>query len=218
MPRITPGFHVNEMEGSTALLVYEHPAAEVAAKLPGWYRFHEKVEPFREVLVEWAPGPDEKGDGRPQSALLCRGPVEEDEAAPYIGSLDAMFFTYQGTTDWALVRVVRGGTVEHELYWGPDHTPKLLEAGLQPPPLDPGEIAVTVGEDQVRYKGPMASLVCELASQVTSSRELVDRLCREAGIGVPSPLDFPDVDYNPEPGDDRDPQLSEDVVDCWVRP
>ena len=217
MPRITPGFHAIELPGSTSLLVYDHPAEEVATKLPGWFRFHEKVQPFREVLVEWAPDPEQPGSDRPQSALLCGGPVEPDEAEPYIGALDGVFFTYQDATDWALVRVVRGGRVEHELYWGPDHTAKLQEAGLQPPPLDPGEIAVTVGEDQLRYKGPLQALVRQLAAQVSSSRELADRVCREAEIAVPSPMDFPDVDYDPQPGDDRDQQIPDDVVDCWLR-
>lgn len=218
MPRIPPGFHIDELPGSISTIVYEHPAAAVARAMPGWYRFNDKVQPFREVLVEWAPDPDaEARASRPQSALLCGGFVEQDEVAPYVGTLDCTFFSYQHGTDWSLLRVVRGGQVAHELYWGPDPTPSFEEAGLAPPPLDPGEIAVVVGGDQVRYKGALTEQVSRLATEVATSRELVDRLCRELGICVPNPVHFPDVDYDPEPGDDRDLQIPEDVVECWLR-
>ena len=218
MPRIAPGFHVADPPTVGSVVVYDHPAAEVAQALPGWFRFHDRVQPFRQVLVEWAPDPAERAHaGRPQSALLCNEVVEPDEAAPYTGRFDCTLFTYRGGSDWTFLRVMRAGQVAHEFYWGPDHTAKLLEIGLQPPPLDPGEIAVTVGDDQVRYTGPLHDRLCALATQVTSSWELVDRMCREIGVGVPDPLHFPDVDYEPEPGDDRDPQLTPDVVDCWLR-
>ena len=223
MPRIAPGFHINDLPGSVSLFVYDHPAAQVAQALSGWYRFHDKVQPFKEVLVEWAPPPDADASAlKPQSALLCGRLIEPDDGAPYIGSFDCVFFTYQSSSDMALVRVLRGGEPAHELYWGPDRTAAFLEAGLQPPPLDPGEIALTTGgdtagADQLRYKGALREDVCRMASQVTSSRELVDRVCRQLGVAVPDPVHFPDVDYNPEPGDDRDPQLPADVVDCWLR-
>ena len=218
MPRVAPGFHVADPPTEGSVLVYDHPAAEVAQAMPGWFRFHDKCQPFRQVLVEWAPDPAHATDAvRSQSALLCNTVLEPDEAAPYVGRFDCALFTYRGGSDWTLLQVMRGGQVAHEIYWGPDHTAKLLDIGLQPPPLDPGEIAVTVNGDQVRYKGPLRDRVCALATEVKTSWELVDRLCREIGVGVPDPLHFPDVDYTPEPGDDRAPQLTEDVVDCWIR-
>lgn len=223
MPRIAPGFHIDDLPGSVSILVYDHPAAEVAQAMPGWYRFEDRVQAFTEVLVEWAPPPEADASAtRPQSALLCSRLIEPDDGAPYIGSFDCVFFTYQSSSDMGLVRVHRGGQPTHELYWGPDRTSAFLEAGLQPPPLDPGEIALTAGgdstgADQVRYKGDLRELVCRMATEVGSSRDLVDRVCRELGVAVPDPVYFPDVDYEPQPGDDRDPQIPEDVVDCWLR-
>ena len=223
MPRITPGFHINDLPGSVSIFVYDHHAAAVAQAMPGWYRFHDKVQPFSEVLVEWAPLPEADASAtRPQAALLSDRLIEPDDGEPYVGRFDCVFFTYQSSSDWALVRVLRGGALVHELYWGPDRTADFLEAGLQPPPLDPGEIAVTcggdtAGADQVRYKGTLQDEVCRLATQVGSSRELVDLMCRRIGAAVPDPVHFPDVDYDPEPGDDRDPQIPDDVVDCWLR-
>lgn len=216
MPRIAPGFHVEDPPQPVSLLVYAHRADEVARALPGWYRFHDRVQPFREVLVEWAPEPDVRG-AAPQCALLCGGYVEEDEVAAYAVALDCVYYGYQEGTTWSRVRAYRGGAVVQELYWGPDHSCELREAGLAPPPLDAGEVAVVVGSDQLRYQGPHAALVCALAAQAGGSREVVDRVCRESGIGIPDPLHFPDVDYDPQPGDDRDPQLAADVVDCWLR-
>ena len=218
MPRIQPGFHPDTLPGSVSLLVYDHAAADVARAMPGWYRFHDKVQPFREVLVEWAPDPAvDPSEATPQSALLCGGLVEQDEIAPYAGRLDCTFFSYQQGTGWSLVRVLRGGRLVHELYWGSDPTPGLEMAGLEPPPLDADEVAVTVGGDQVRYKGPCIEMVRRLATEAGSSRDLVDHVCRQLGVCVPDPVHFPDVDYDPEPGDDRDAQIPDDVVDFWLR-
>ena len=219
MPRIPTGFHVTELPDSVSILVYRHPAADVARAMTGWYRFHEKVQPFREVLVEWAAAPDADATAPPppQSALLCDGCVEADDIAGYVGMLDCTVFSYQHGTDWSLLRVLRAGAREHELYWGPDPTASLLEAGLAPPPLDPGEIAVIVGTDQVRYTGACAALVQRVAGEVAESRELADRVCRALDVAVPEPAHFPDVDRDPEPGDDRAAQIPDDVIDCWLR-